>query len=85
MGYKDRAFLNNYNDALYTAGKMVFLDELTPIVYLAFVVWRKIGDKEKGRVVIDLRPLNKIVIPDIYPRPNQDDIINDMRGKKYFI
>lgn len=37
----------------------------------------------KARVVIDLRGLNKIAVPDNYPLPLQSDIINSLRGKQY--
>ena len=69
---------------MQAGGKLVFLDELTPIACPAFVVWRKVNGEEKGRVVIDLRPLNKITVPDVYPLPDQDDIIVAMQGKKWF-
>jgi len=39
--------------------------------------------RKKGRVVVDLRPLNKITIPDSYPLPLQSGIIEAIRGRKY--
>lgn len=84
LGHKDREFLDEHNDKLHAEGKWVFMDEPTPLACPAFVVWRKATPKLKGRVVIDLRPLNKVVIPDVYPLPDQDDIINAMQGKSYY-
>ncbi|KAL2272289.1 hypothetical protein FJTKL_06972 [Diaporthe vaccinii] len=34
-------------------------------------------------MVIDLRALNKVVMPDAYPLPLQSDVIRRIRGKKY--
>lgn len=84
LSAKDRKFLDEVHDALHIQGKMSFQDDPTAIACPVFVVWRKVNGKEKGRVVADLRPLNKIVSPDIYPLPDQDDIIADMAGKKYY-
>ncbi|KAK3984959.1 hypothetical protein QBC44DRAFT_251716, partial [Cladorrhinum sp. PSN332] len=39
----------------------------------------------KGRVIIDLRPINKVAIPDNYPLPNQEKIINALIDYNYFI
>jgi Reverse transcriptase (RNA-dependent DNA polymerase) len=49
-----------------------------------FVAWRTVYEDgkpdRKGRVVVDIRDLNKISVPDIYPTPIQSDIL---AGKKY--
>lgn len=39
--------------------------------------------RRKGRMVIDLRPVNKIAVPDSYPLPSQDDMINRLLAKRY--
>lgn len=36
-----------------------------------------------GRVVVDLRALNDLVIPDVYLMPSQDDILSYIRRKKF--
>ena len=46
-------------------------------------MWRTVKGKQKGRVVIDLRPLNRVTIPDNYPLPLQSDMINALRGKQF--
>ncbi|KAM4060256.1 PIF1 protein [Hirsutella rhossiliensis] len=48
-----------------------------------FVVWRTARGETKGRVVIDLRALNKVTMPDSYPLPLQEDIIQELRGAQY--
>ncbi|CBF84359.1 uncharacterized protein ANIA_02616 [Aspergillus nidulans FGSC A4] len=37
----------------------------------------------KGRVVVDIRHLNSISEPDLYPVPSQEEILNMLRGKRY--
>ena len=39
--------------------------------------------ERKGRVVVDLRPLNKVTIRDIYPVPTQNDIVLLTQGKRF--
>lgn len=75
IGFRVLQFLDEKFDKMYTEGKLVFLNEPIPITYPAFVVWRKTGSTERGRVVIDLRLLNKIAILDVYPLADQEDII----------
>jgi Reverse transcriptase (RNA-dependent DNA polymerase) len=56
----------------------------SPSGYPVFVAWRTVYEDgkpdRKGRVVVDIRDLNKISVPDIYPTPIQSDIL---AGKKY--
>jgi len=49
------------------------------------VVWRTVHGEQKGRVVVDLRQLNKIAIPDNYPLPLQAEVIESIRGKGYIM
>ena len=56
--------------------------------FFIFVVWKNVPSpdsdiKRKGRIIIDIRALNKITITDAYPMPLQLDIINAIRGSKY--
>jgi hypothetical protein len=48
-----------------------------------FVVWKNVNGKPKGRPVVDLRVLNSLKIPDNYPMPLQQDIIDALRGASY--
>ena len=45
----------------------------------AFVVYRQ----GKPRVVIDFRKLNDLVVPDEFPLPRQDDILQALSGSQY--
>ncbi|KAI1176068.1 hypothetical protein F4777DRAFT_597860 [Nemania sp. FL0916] len=62
--------------ALVLSFRLLFLREPGPQEG-DFVI---INGPRKGRVVVDLRPLNAITIPDVYPMPTQDDIISDLRA-----
>jgi hypothetical protein len=50
--------------------------QYTPFSYPVFVVWRTMPDStKKGRIVIDIRGLNFLAIPDVYPIPSQEEIL----------
>ena len=51
----------------------------TPI----FVVWRTVHGMKKGYVVADLRAVNRVAIPDNYPLPSQEEILNYFIGMNY--
>lgn len=83
LGLKDREALDKHHDELIAQGKLEPMMEPTPIACPAFVVWRTVNGKSKERIVIDLRPLNKMTVPDVYPLPDQGNIINSVRGNNY--
>jgi hypothetical protein len=83
LGRKDIDFLNTAYDKLHEQGKMEWVDEPTPFAHPLFVVWRTVNSVTKGRVVVNLRPLNKIAIPDNYPLPLQAQVIAALRSKRY--
>jgi hypothetical protein len=85
LSRQDSEFLYQTHDVLHSQGKMSFMNEPTSIACPAFVVWKYVNNvKAKGRVVIDMRPLNRVMVPDVYPLPDQDDIMSAMVGKKFF-
>jgi Reverse transcriptase (RNA-dependent DNA polymerase)/RNase H-like domain found in reverse transcriptase/Integrase zinc binding domain len=88
LGAKDRAFLDNVYDDLHAKGKLQWPTDSTSHGYPVFVVWRTVhhagkDPKRKGRVVVDIRGLNRITEVDAYPIPLQSDIITAMRGCKH--
>lgn len=83
LSRKDMELLNATHDKLHDKGRMTWVDEATPFAHPLFVVWRKVHGEDKGRVVVDLRALNKVAVPDAYPLPLQRDIIGSLLGKKY--
>ena len=82
---EDRKFVDNEFDRLHQQGKMSWTTGPTPYAYPCFVVWRTINihgkpPERKGRVVIDIRELNKISMFDAYPMTLQKDIISAVLG-----
>ena len=80
---KDRDVVNITFDNLYDKEKMVQTNYLTRFSYPVFVVWRDIPKGRKGRVIVDIRNLNKITESDTYPMPLQADIVAVIAGYKY--
>ena len=68
---------------------MSWSTEGTPFAFPVFVVWKTVllrPEKKlhrKGRVVVDIRGLNKISTPDAYPIPRQEDITAAVAGCHY--
>ncbi len=83
LGREERAILDKKHDALHEQGRMGYVHGASPFALPVFVVWRMVKGVKKGRVVADLRPLNRVAVPDSYPLPLQQEIINAIRGKKY--
>ncbi|KAK4181969.1 hypothetical protein QBC35DRAFT_342398, partial [Podospora australis] len=83
LSQKDRAVLDSTFGALHNLKRMGWNNRPTPFTHPIFVVWRKVNGVEKGRVVIDMRQLNRVTVPDAYPLPLQSDIVGELRGKKY--
>jgi hypothetical protein len=50
-----------------------------------FVVYKHVPGQEQpvGRVVVDMRELNDIVIPDTYPILSQEEILQGIMGCKF--
>ena len=83
LSYRDREVLDSIFDELHRQDYMTWATKATLFAHLVFVVWRTVKGKQKGRVVIDLRPLNKVTVLDNYPLLLQSDIINALRGKQF--
>lgn len=80
LGARDRELVDQTFDELHEQGRMSWTNASTPFSYPAFCVWRKNATGEnKGRVVVDIRGLNAITVPDAYPLPLQSDIIAAVR------
>ena len=79
LSSKDKQVVDETFDKLHDQGRMQWSDQATPFGFPVFVV-KKDG---KSRVVVDIRGLNKITVPDAYPLPRQEDIIAAVRGARY--
>ena len=84
LGQQDRQVIDAAFDKLHSQGRMAWTSEPTPFTFPCFVIWKNLGDgKRKGRVVVDIRALNKITMPDAYPMPLQSDILSAVSGASY--
>lgn len=84
LGTKDREVVDKQFDKYHEQGRMEWNTEVTPFLYPCFLVWRVLPNgTKKERVVMDIRALNRITIPDAYPLPMQSDILAVIRGAKY--
>lgn len=82
LGIRHRAAVDRVFDDLQSKGLMEYYDGPSPFAQAVFVVERDPSNPSKDRPVIDLRPLNKAVVPDAYEMPQQSEIIEALRGKK---
>ncbi|KAL8377036.1 hypothetical protein RB595_007933 [Gaeumannomyces hyphopodioides] len=80
---RDKEVIDKAHDKTHEQGRMTFMTDPAPFAFPCFVVWRRVHGKDKARVVVDLRPLNKVSVPDAYPLPLQQDVIDSLRGKLY--
>ena len=71
---KDKNEVDKVFNKLHAQGKMEYSANPTPFGYPVFVVWKNTPNGRKGRVVVDIRGLNTITLPDSYPMPLQTDI-----------
>lgn len=79
VGAKDREVINEAFDKLHEQGRMEWTATATPFSFPCFVIWKDTPSGPKGRVVVDIRALNKITIPDAYPVPSQAEILALLR------
>jgi len=70
-------------DVLYKKDCIDYVDKVSSIALLVFVVWCIVKDVKKGRAVVDLRSLNRMVVLDVYFLFLQQEIIDFIRRKKY--
>ncbi|SLM36754.1 reverse partial [Lasallia pustulata] len=89
MGPNERAVIDEEFDKMHEQGRMSWSVEATPFSFPVFVVWKTVfsGSEKKptkkGRVVVDIRGLNKITTTDAYPIPLQSEIISAVHGSKF--
>ena len=84
LGKDAREVVDKTFDKLHKQGKIEWSTSATPFSYPVFVVWKTIPDGErKGRAVVNIRGLNLISQPDLYPLPLQSDLISSVKGYVY--
>ena len=84
VGQKDKAVIDDAFDRLHRQDRMEWTTTATPFSFPCFVVWKDTPNSgPKGRVVVDIRALNKITMPDAYPVPSQAEILAEVRNSKF--
>lgn len=83
LGVRDRELVDTTFNELHEQGRLDWTTKNTPFSYPVFVVWKDTPDGRKGRVVVDIRGLNQLVVPDAYPLPLQSDIIGAVKDCPY--
>jgi hypothetical protein len=81
LSTRDEAAIDATFSKMHQHGKMTWTTDPTQFGFPCFVIWK--GDPPKHRVVVDIRPLNKINVTDAYPMPLQEDILAAVAGCGY--
>ena len=68
---------------LHRKGRIKWVTKPMPFAIPVFIAWRTVNGIKKGRVVADLRVLNKAAIPDAYPLPLLEIIMAFLIGKRF--
>ena len=81
LGVRDQKIVDDTFDKMQQQGRLEYTTQATPFSYPVFVVWRTLPDgTRKGRAVVDIRGLNDLIVPDVYPVPLQGDVIARLLG-----
>ena len=83
LGTKDCELVDQAFDKLHQQGCMTWTTQSTPFTYPCFVVWKTTPNGRKGWVVVNIRALNRITMPNAYPVPSQADILAAVQGAAY--
>ena len=88
LGQRDREVVDKEFDQMHVESRMSWTDRPTPHGYPVFVVWKTVRPsgkppERKGRVVTDIRGLNKKAETDAYPMPLQTDITSAVKDSPF--
>ncbi|MGI4816790.1 MAG: reverse transcriptase domain-containing protein, partial [Janthinobacterium lividum] len=84
VGNEGRKVIDDTFDKLQREGRMSWTKTATPFSYPVFVVWKtKPNGERQGRAVVDIRGLNAISLPDVYPVPLQSEMISLVSGSPF--
>lgn len=76
LGNEARWVINETFDKMHKQGRLEYTTDLIPFSFSVFVIYKTdLHSKRKGYAVIDIRKLNKFILPDSYPLPLQSEII----------
>lgn len=77
---KTRQLVNKTFDKMHYLAYFKFTSEYTLFNFSVFIVWKlDAKGKKKGRVVVDIQKLNKMVFPNIYSLSFQSEIIANVQ------
>lgn len=81
LGNESKKLVDDTFDELQRQGCLVYTQTHTPFSFPVFVIWKPGPDgSKKGCAVVDIRKLNDLVVPDLYPLPLQSEIIANVQG-----
>ena len=83
VGRRDREVIDQEFDKLHGQDRLEETSISIPFSFSCFVVWKDTPSGSKDRVVVDIRALNRITMPDSYPVLLQADILALLRGKLF--
>ncbi len=70
LGNEACCIIDDTFDKMHKQGRLQYTTEPTPFNFPVFVIYKTDHQgRRKGRVVVDIRKLNKLVLPDSYPLP----------------
>ena len=80
LGNEAKALVNKTFNKLQRQGCLVYIQTRIFFSFPVFLVWKPRPNRKKDWVVVDIRKLNDLVVPDTYPIQPQSDIIATMQG-----
>lgn len=84
QGIKQRELIDTTFDKLHEQERMTFSSKATPFSAPVFVVYKTLPNGVRsGRVVVDIRDLNQMVLRDVYPIPSQMEMTSLVAGSKF--
>ena len=83
LGKADKQVIDEQFNKLHTQDRIEWITAVIPFSFPYFVIWKETSTGRKDRVVIDIRALNKITIPDTYLVPSQAKILVLIRNASY--
>lgn len=81
LGNNNWRIVDDNFDKMHKQGRLEFTTESTPFSFPVFVVWKADAEgNKKGRAVVDIQKLNKLVFPHSYSLSLQSEIIGNVQG-----
>ena len=75
LGTRDRKVVDEAFDKLHQQDRLKWTTQVIFFSFPCFVIWKNTSDGSKGRAIVDIRALNKIIISDAYFVSVQTEIL----------